>query len=194
MGLIGAMGGYPAFAGHPWHPMPAGFVSLLALVFPFLVLALLFSLLAAARWGRRRASALFDMRKPPAASLRALPKSTYAMHPMLASDLEREEAASVVSQAVGEGCLSFEEGEHRIDAVLRSRHRHELADIVADLPSRTPVPVARPLRSAPLRRGLLAVAAAVVLAAALVQALAGIWELWPVAVVALGWSALLPRR
>jgi hypothetical protein len=36
--------------------------------------------------------------------------------------------------------------------------------------------------------------AVVVLAAALVQAVAGLWEIWPLAVITLGVSALLPRR
>ena len=35
---------------------------------------------------------------------------------------------------------------------------------------------------------------AVIFAAVLVQALVGLWELWPLAVVALGGSTLLPRR
>jgi len=113
---------------------------------------------------------------------------------VLASDLEREEATRLVSHAVGEGRLSLEEGGRRIDAVLCSRHRHELAGLVADLPSRVPATTARPLTSTPLRPGLLAVSAAVVLTAVLVQAVVGLWELWPLAVVALGTSALLPRR
>jgi hypothetical protein len=40
---------------------------------------------------------------------------------------------------------------------------------------------------------LLGVAVAALLAAVLVQALVGSWELWPLAVVAFGASALLPR-
>jgi fatty acid desaturase len=82
----------------------------------------------------------------------------------------------------------------RIDAVLRSRHRHELADHVADLPSPVPRTSARPFLSARQRVGFLPVAAAVVLAAVLVQAFAGLWELWPLAVVAVGASTLLVRR
>ena len=39
------------------------------------------------------------------------------------------------SRAVGEGRLSIEEGMQRIDAVLRSRHRHQLGALVADLPT-----------------------------------------------------------
>ena len=116
------------------------------------------------------------------------------MQPVLASDLEREEAAGLVSHAVGEGRLSIEEGGQRIDAVLRARHRHELAGLVADLPLRAPAATARRFAAAPIRFALLAAAAAVVLAAVLLQALAGLWEVWPIAVVAVGASALLPRR
>jgi hypothetical protein len=71
----------------------------------------------------------------------------------------------------------------RIDAVLRSRHRHELAVHVADLPSPAPRTSTRPFISPHQRVGLVVVAAAVVLAAVLVQALAGLWELWPLAVL-----------
>jgi hypothetical protein len=42
--------------------------------------------------------------------------------------------------------------------------------------------------------GLLIVVAAVIFAAVLVQALVGLWELWPLAVVAVGATTLLPRR
>jgi hypothetical protein len=113
---------------------------------------------------------------------------------MLASDLERDQTASLVSQAVAEGRLSIEEGVQRIDAVLRSRHCHELADHVADLPSPVPRTSARLFLSARQRVGFLPVAAAVVLAAVLVQAFAGLWELWPLAVVAVGASTLPVRR
>jgi hypothetical protein len=181
-------------AGHPWHHyMAGGPASLLELV-PFLLLVLLFVLLAAGSWGRRQADALPSKRKPPAVSPPALTSDTHTVRPVLASDLEREEATRLVSHAVGEGRLSFEEGGRRIDEVLCSRHRHELAGLVADLPSPVSAATARPLTSTLLRPGLLAVSAAVVLAAVLVQAVVGLWELWPLAVVGLGTSALLRRR
>jgi hypothetical protein len=113
---------------------------------------------------------------------------------MLSSDRERDEAANLVSQAVGEGRLGIEEGMQRIDAVLRSRHRHEIGSLVADLPARASATITRPFTLTQLRMGLLVVAAAVIFAAVLVQALVGLWELWPLAVVVLGWSTLLPRR
>ena len=99
----------------------------------------------------------------------------------------------LVSQAIGEGRLSIEEGMERIDTVFRSRHRHEIGSLVADLPTR-PSPATRSFTFTQLRTGPFVVAAAVIFAAVLVQALVGLWELWPLALVALGWSTLLPRR
>jgi hypothetical protein len=186
------MGGYPAF-GHHWHHYLATGPSLLGLVVPFLLLPLLVILLAAACRGWRRVDALLSPRKPAFSSARAVTTNAHPVQPMLASEVEREETARLISQAVGEGRLSIEEGGQRIDVLLRSRHRHELADLIADLPSSAPATTARPFTSAPLRLGLLAAATAAVLAAVLVQALAGLWELWPLAVVAVGASALRRR-
>ena len=187
--------GYPGYANHPWHHyLAAGPASLLELVLPFLVIALFALLVATGRWAAVRARAQLSRRKSRAASLRAVTRRAHAVPPVLASDLERDETASRVSQAVGEGRLSIEEGVQRIDEVLRSRHRHELAVHVADLPSPAPRTTTRPFICTPLRVGFLAVAAAVVLAAVLVQTLVGLWELWPLAVVALGASTLLTRR
>jgi hypothetical protein len=113
---------------------------------------------------------------------------------VLASDRERDEAANLVSQAIGEGRLSIEEGVHRIDAVLRSRHRHEIGGLVADLPTLASSTINRPFTLTRLRVVLLVVAATVTFAAVLVQAFVGLWELWPLALVAVGGSTLLPRR
>lgn len=180
------MGGYPALHGHPWHQYfaagPGSLLDLIGLV-----------LLTAACWAGRRAAALLSRCKPSSAP-QAVMGSTEAVQPVLASDVEREEAARLVSHAVGEGRLSIEESGQRVDAVPRARHRHQLASLVADLPPIAPPPSARPFTSARFRLVLLAVAAVVVLAAVSVQAIAGLWELWPLAVVALGASALLPRR
>jgi hypothetical protein len=189
------MGGYPAYGGHGLHPyLAAGPASLLALVLPFVVLALLVALWAVACWGGRQIGALLSRRSSKPAPARALPGKASALQPVLASDLERDETARLVSHAVGEGRLSIDEGGQRIDAALRARHRHELAALVADLPSHVPASPARKLVSTPLRLGPLAVAGALILVAVLVQALVGLWELWPLAVVALGTSAFVPRR
>ncbi len=187
--------GYPGYANHPWHHYwQGGPASLLELALPFLVIALFALLVAAGRWGANQAKALWSRHKARAASPRAVMLEAHSGPPVLASDRERDEATNLVSQAVGEGRLSIEEGMQRIDAVLRSRHRHEIGSLVADLPSRSSATITRPFTFTRLRMGLLVVAAAVIFAAVLVQALVGLWELWPLAVVALGGSTLLPRR
>lgn len=165
---------------------------MLELVLPFLVVALFALLVAAGQWGAKQAKALVVRHKARADSPDVMLEA-HSGPPVLASDRERDEAANLVSQAVGEGRLSLEAGVQRIDAVLRSRHRHELGSLVADLPTRASATITRPLSFAQPRKGLLVVTAAVIVAAVLVQALAGLWELWPLAVVALGVSTLLPR-
>lgn len=180
----------PGYPGHHWHQYwAAGPASLLQLALPFLFLALLFVLLAAARWGRRRVDVFLSGRKLSAGSEPAVSRNTQSFRPVLASDLERDEAARIVSHAVGEGRLSFEQAGYRIDAVLRSRHRHQLAGLVADLPPVAPTTSTRVLTSAALRLGLLAASVLVVFAAVFVQVFAGLWELWPVAVATLAASA-----
>ena len=186
--------GYPGYANHPWHHYwQGGPASLLELVLPLLVIALFALLVAAGRWGANQAKALLVRRKARADSP-AVMLEAHSVPPVLASDRERDEAAKLVSLAIGEGRLSIEEGVQRIDAVLRSRHRHEVGSLVADLPTRASATLTRPLAFTQPRMGLLVVAGAVIVAAVLVQALVGLWELWPLALVALGGSTLLPRR
>jgi hypothetical protein len=184
------MPGNPAFGQYTHHYLAGGAGSLLQFTLPFLFLGFLFVLMALARWARQRADVLWSNRKRSAVSVRVADKGSFVAQPVLASDLEREKATGLVSHAIGEGRLSLDEGVRRIDAVLRSRHRHELDRLVADLP---PAHAVRPFASRSLRLGLLGVAVAALLAAVLVQALVGSWELWPLAVVAFGASALLPR-
>jgi hypothetical protein len=185
---------YPGYANHPWHHYLAGGpASLLELILPFLVIALFALLVAAGQWGANQAKALLARHKARADSPDVMLEA-HSGPPVRASDRERDEAANLVSQAIGEGRLSIEEGVQRIEAVLRSRHRHELGGLVADLPTRASATITRPLSFAQPRMWLLVVAAAVIAAAVLVQALVGLWELWPLALVALGGSTLLPRR
>jgi PadR family transcriptional regulator, regulatory protein PadR len=115
-------------------------------------------------------------------------------HAVLASDLEREQTLQTISHAVGEGRLNLDEAERRIEAVLHSRHRHELAGLVGDLPQPALSEPGKRWRSSPLRLGLLALAGITILAAVVVQAVAGLWELWPVAVAGCGLWAARPRR
>ena len=91
-------------------------------------------------------------------------------HPVLASDLERDQTLQTISHAVGEARLNPDEAERRIEAVLHSRHRHELAGLVGDLPPH--LALSEPGKcwgSSPVRLGLLALAAVTILAAAVVQ-------------------------
>jgi PadR family transcriptional regulator, regulatory protein PadR len=115
-------------------------------------------------------------------------------HPVLASDLERDQTLQTISHAVGEGRLNLDEAERRIEAVLHSRHRHELAGLVGDLPQPALSEPGNRGGSSPLRHGLLALAAITILAAMVVQAAAGLWELWPVAVAGSGLWAARHRR
>jgi len=51
-----------------------------------------------------------------------------------ASDTEREEYASVVREAVGEGRLTLGEGDERLATIYAARYRDELRPLVGDLP------------------------------------------------------------
>jgi hypothetical protein len=51
-----------------------------------------------------------------------------------ASDAEREEYASAVREAVGEGRLTLDEGDERLARIYAARYRDELRPIVTDLP------------------------------------------------------------
>jgi hypothetical protein len=51
-----------------------------------------------------------------------------------ASDAEREEYASIIREAVGEGRLSLPEGDERLAQVYAARHREDLRPLIADLP------------------------------------------------------------
>ena len=55
---------------------------------------------------------------------------------VLGSDHERDATVSVISQAIAEGRLSFQEGEERIQSAYTARYRDDLATLVKDLPSR----------------------------------------------------------
>lgn len=64
-----------------------------------------------------------------------------------ASDTERERVAKLISTAAGEGRLSIAEADERLERVYAAKFRHELAEVVADLPdSAAPTPRYRPSR------------------------------------------------
>jgi Na+-transporting methylmalonyl-CoA/oxaloacetate decarboxylase gamma subunit len=183
----------PGNYGYGWHQhlaLTPG--SLLGVAAPFLFLILLLVVLAAMGAVRGRVEAVLSRRRSPGTALPVVTQDLDAGPPVLASDRERDEAARIVADAVAEGRLSFEEGGERIDAVLRSRHRHELGGLVSDLPSGSASPSAQRFVATPLRLGSLVLAALVILAAVIVQAAVGLWELWPLAVVVLGTLTLLP--
>jgi Domain of unknown function (DUF1707)/Transcriptional regulator PadR-like family len=115
-------------------------------------------------------------------------------HGVLASDLERDQTLQAISYAVGEGRLNLDEAEQRIEAVLHSHHRHELAGLVGDLPQPALSGLGHRCGSSRRRLGLLALATVTTLAAVVVQAVTGLWELWPVAVAGCGLWAARPRR
>jgi uncharacterized protein DUF1707 len=51
-----------------------------------------------------------------------------------ASDAERERVATMVSDAAGEGRLTLEEAEQRLELIYATKFRHELDQFYADLP------------------------------------------------------------
>lgn len=65
--------------------------------------------------------------------------------PVRCSDAEREQTTQAVNEAAGEGRLSLTEVEERITAVYSARYRHELAEVVADLPALAAAPHWTPL-------------------------------------------------
>ena len=161
-------------------------VGLAFLVFlsPFVLLTVLtsalggFTGLSAGRWRRR-----------PSLDSPRTEVRTDARAPVLASDLERDEVVQAISRAVGEGRLHLEEAERRIGAALESRHRHDLAQLVQDLPQPS-----QPTPSPGPRRVLLAAAVVSILVALAAQAATGLWELWPVAVAACAVWGARPQR
>lgn len=108
-----------------------------------------------------------------------------------ASDAEREATAATVRRAMAEGRLTLDEGVARLDAAFVARHRGQLDELVADLPTD---PRPRRTRWSGVARDLRDFAVLAAVAAAVVQALTGLWALWPIAVGALVPLALLGQR
>lgn len=113
--------------------------------------------------------------------------------PVLVSDAERDEALQTVSQAVGEGRLTFDEAEGRVEAVLRCSYRHHLDELVSDLPACSASTRDGRRGRSRVSLGLFAAATVSVLAAVLAQSIAGVWELWPVALAGCCLWAARPR-
>jgi hypothetical protein len=62
------------------------------------------------------------------------PRSTTTPR-LRASDAEREEYATIIREAVGEGRLDIAEGDSRLSTIYAARYRDELAPVVTDLPA-----------------------------------------------------------
>lgn len=72
-------------------------------------------------------------------------ENTTSTRAVRASDAEREETASAIRRAAGEGRLTMAELDERLASVYEAKMRHELAPLVADLPV-PPAPVPPPAR------------------------------------------------
>ena len=179
-----------------WHFAP--WIGPIALVGPLLVLAVLSIVVMGGQCAGRWREARRSRSRAAARSGGARPGTTRARDALraaavLASDLDRDRIVDQLSEAVGDGRLSFEEGTDRIDAALRSRHLHELERLVADLPSLDAAP-STSVPHATRRRALAAGAGLVVIAAFAVQVSTGLWALWPLAVALVAAASLVPRR
>lgn len=111
---------------------------------------------------------------------------------LLVSDAERDEAADLVCHAIAKGRLGMDEGMARVDKVLAARRRATLDAVLADIPHEL-----EPTGAGETTPGLLALrmaACALIAGAAVLQAVAGVWALWPVAVVVLASLAFSPRH
>ena len=65
-------------------------------------------------------------------------RETQSTTDVRASDAERERVAKIVSDAAGEGRLTLEEAEQRLELIYATTFRHELGRHVADLPADHP--------------------------------------------------------
>ena len=102
-------------------------------------------------------------------------------------DAERERAADRLRRAAGEGRLTPEELEERLEAAFAARTEAELAPLMADLP-----PAPRPQPPRPRRRdgGELRAWAATSILLVAIWALTGagyFWPVWPI----LGWGVFV---
>ena len=76
------------------------------------------------------------------------------------SDAEREKTCSALHVAAGEGRLSLDEVDERIEKVFAARYRHELDDVIADLPVAPEAATGWPAIVTAVRRQLASEAAA----------------------------------
>jgi hypothetical protein len=117
---------------------------------------------------------------------------------MRAADADRERALAELRRHGGEGRLSPEELEERVEAVLQARTHGELRELFSDLPSQ-PRFAARERRGSDSNAGHFRVYLAVSALLIAIWALTGagyFWPIWPIA----GWGLVFvlpgcgPRR
>ena len=110
-----------------------------------------------------------------------------------ASDTERERIAKMISEAAGEGRLSIQEADDRLERVYTTKFRHELAEFVTDLPDDTPRrQPGRPLDRFPTRLRVHAAVAVVVSVMLILRWVAmDVPFFWPAGPMFLLWGSFL---
>jgi DUF1707 SHOCT-like domain len=213
--MIAMMGGGPYPYGpydapdHQWHQLVSLFVLFAG---PALIALVSAAVRGCQQWTKRSSSssapgkeaASSETAALPAGDAGALPAATAsgassdgapadktaAIAPVRASDAERDRTAQTLSDAIALGRLTFDEGRERIGAALGARHRGELDELVADLPTESTAPPSLDRRhgaSGRVRGPVIAALAAMAVFAAIVtQAVAGVWAMWPLAIAAVG--------
>jgi hypothetical protein len=79
------------------------------------------------------------------------PQEINSVSPLRASDADRDQAASVINNAMAEGRLTAVEHSERLDAIYAAKTQAELVPLLADLPGRgtvaAPAPATPPVRT-----------------------------------------------
>jgi len=177
--LLGSSAAAPPFGEWGWHHHWAALPPVLDFVAVPLVLGAVVAVLSAGRWCVEWLGARREKRRTEHPITRGSGEA------VLVSEAERERAGDVIARAIGDARLGLDEGLDRIERLWQVRTRHELTSLVDDLPE---LPVTR--RSQARFVGAVAIGTV----AAVLQGIAGIWELWPVALVAALVAAAQSRR
>jgi hypothetical protein len=116
-------------------------------------------------------------------------------HRLRASDSEREQIATILRAAMGEGRLNLADGEERITAAYAATYRDELDPLTADLPHRgrhalAETPEAKAYARRAIRRhGTFVFVVAVVLVGLWLASEASFfWPVIPLAFIAIGFA------
>jgi Domain of unknown function (DUF1707) len=111
-----------------------------------------------------------------------------------ASDAERERVAEVLRTHAGEGRLTPDELEERLDRVYAAQTRADLRPLLADLPPAGPAPRTPPRRAAAPGQREWGVFLAVSLLMLVIWAAAGFGAFWPVWPIGFWGVSLLAKR